>query len=124
MGRLRGPCAYPRIARLNIQALPSQSRKLRLWKGRSDVTPGRIFSVENRRARWAAKAAVIFCWVFLARLEAAPFQNRDRLNWPLLVLRYLRVYAVGPGGDPAGEVVYFGEPRLLQERDCLRAAAA
>src|SRR5271168_502578 len=45
-------------------------------------------------------------------------------SYCLSVLWHLRIHAVGPGCDPAGQVVYFGEPRLLQERDCLGAAAA
>src|ERR1700683_1416156 len=43
MGRLRGLCAYPRIARRNIQALLSQIRRGWLWKERSDVTMRKIF---------------------------------------------------------------------------------
>src|SRR5580700_4589518 len=40
------------------------------------------------------------------------------------VLRHLRIHALRPGSYPAREIVHLGETRLLQERDCFRAAPA
>src|ERR1700685_937839 len=55
--------------------------------------------------------------------DVASYASTERCNHAL-VLRHLGVDAVGPSGNPACEVVYFGKSGLLQERDRLRAPAA
>src|SRR5271168_387185 len=111
MGRLRGPCAYPRIARHDIQALLSQTRKL--WARRKGWMSqvGEFFCGKLRRnaagtmdahtkLASAAKALDQLAGL-MARLKSCPSRSLrlDTAHCPS-VLRHFRIDSLRPRDDP------------------------